>query len=291
MPEEFGGIRNWDYRYCWLRDATFTLYALLIGGYHEEAQSWRDWLLRAVAGNPAEIQVLYGLRGERRITELELPWLPGYEGAKPVRIGNAASTQLQLDVLGELMSSFHLARRFHHKPDEDAWHLQQALVEFVCSHWQKPDEGIWEIRGEPRQFTHSKVMAWVALDRAIKGIEQYKLEGPLEKWRALRDKIHQEVCTKGFDAGRNTFVQYYGADHEDAALLLIPLMGFLPHDDPRVQGTVRAIEKNLLRDGFIQRYPTRLEIDGLPPGEGVFLACSFWFVDNLVLQGRRESNT
>jgi GH15 family glucan-1,4-alpha-glucosidase len=288
LPEQFGGSRNWDYRYCWLRDATFTLYALLIGGYHEEAQQWRDWLLRAVAGDPADIQILYGLGGERRIAEWEVRWLGGYEQAKPVRVGNAASKQLQLDVLGELMDSLHLARRAQHNVDQDAWNLQLALLEFLEKVWQKPDEGIWEVRGEPRQFTHSKVMAWVAVDRAIKGVESYHLEGPVDQWRRLRAEIHAEVCTRGFDAHRNTFVQYYGADHEDAALLLIPLVGFLPHDDPRVVGTVRAIEKNLLRDGFIQRYPTRPEIDGLPPGEGVFLACSFWYVDNLALQGRRD---
>ncbi len=205
-----------------------------------------------------------------------------------MRVGNAASKQLQLDVLGELMDSLHLARHAQHKTDEDAWNLQLALIEFLEKVWQKPDEGIWEIRGEPRQFTHSKVMAWVAVDRAIKGVERYQLKGPIDRWRQLRAEIHAEVCTHGFDAMRNTFVQYYGADHEDAALLMIPLVGFLPHDDPRVVGTVRAIEKNLLRDGFVQRYPTRSDIDGLPPGEGVFLACSFWYVDNLALQGRRD---
>ena len=288
LPEQLGGKRNWDYRFCWLRDATFTLYALTIGGYHDEARQWRDWLLRAVAGDPSQIQVLYGLGGERRVGEWEVAWLPGYEASQPVRVGNAACGQLQLDVIGEVLDSLQLARRMRHQPSDDGWRLQRALLEFLETAWRQPDEGMWEIRGVPRHFTHSKVMAWVAFDRAVKAVERCGLEGPVAHWRKLRDEIHAEVCAQGFDTRRNTFVQYYGADHEDASLLMIPLVGFLPHDDPKVLGTVRAIERDLLLgDGLVRRYPSRPKIDGLPSGEGVFLACSFWYLDNLALQGRR----
>ncbi len=288
LPEQLGGGRNWDYRYCWIRDATFTLDAMIRGGYHDEARQWRDWLLRAVAGDPRKIQILYGLSGERRIAEWDVPWLPGYENSQPVRIGNAASTQLQLDVIGEMMDALQLARREGLKPDENAWQLQLKLLEFLETVWQKPDEGIWEIRGQPRHFTHSKVMAWVAFDRAIKAVEQCGLDGPVDRWRKLRAAIHEEVCTQGFDRGRNSFVQFYGADHPDAALLMIPLVGFLPANDPRMLGTVKLIEDSLRLDGLVRRYPSRTDIDGLPQGEGAFLACSFWYVDNLALQGRTD---
>ena len=287
LPEQLGGVRNWDYRFCWLRDATFTLYALMMGGYTEEAQAWREWLLRAVAGAPPQIQIMYGLAGERRLTELELPWLPGYEGAAPVRIGNAAFGQLQLDIYGEVMDALHVARREGLPPDENAWRVQRQLLEYLETIWDQPDEGIWEVRGPRRHFTHSKVMAWVALDRAVMGVEQLGLAGPAARWRALRDTIHAEVCRRGFDPGRNAFVQYYGAPELDASLLMIPLVGFLPPSDPRVRGTVEAIERELLRDGFVMRYPTTPAVDGLPPGEGVFLACTFWLADNYALLGRR----
>lgn len=288
LPERLGGLRNWDYRYCWLRDTTFTLYAMIIGGYHEEALQWRDWLLRAVAGEPDRIQILYGLAGERRVPEWEIPWLPGYEGARPVRVGNAAFSQLQLDVFGEVMDTLQLARRSGLEPDEDAWRLQRYLLEFLETAWERPDEGIWEIRGRPRHFTNSKVMAWVAFDRAIKAVESSRLEGPVERWRRLRAAIHREVCERGFDPELESFVQYYGAKHQDAALLTIPLVGFLPATDPRVLGTVRAVERNLDRAGLIRRYPEDQDVDGLPQGEGMFLACSFWYVDNLALQERKD---
>jgi GH15 family glucan-1,4-alpha-glucosidase len=287
LPERLGGVRNWDYRFCWLRDATFTLYALMMGGYTGEARAWREWLLRAVAGAPSQIQIMYGLAGERRLTELELAWLPGYEGAAPVRIGNAAYRQLQLDIYGEVMDSLHVARREGLPPDEDAWRVQRELMEHLESLWAEPDEGIWEVRGPRRHFTHSKMMAWVALDRAVKGIEQLGLDGPAARWRDLRDTIHEQICRFGYDPGRNTFVQYYGARELDASLLMMPLVGFLPPEDPRVRGTVEAIERELLRDGFVMRYPTTPEVDGLPPGEGVFLACTFWLADNYALLGRR----
>jgi GH15 family glucan-1,4-alpha-glucosidase len=288
LPEELGGLRNWDYRYCWLRDATFTLYALISGGYHAEAAQWRDWLLRAVAGHPSNIQNLYGLAGERRIPEWEIPWLPGYQGAKPVRAGNDASGQLQLDVVGEIMDALKLARHSGLEPDEGAWAIQRSLLDWLETVWSKPDRGIWEIRGQPRHFTHSKVMAWVAFDRAIKAVEISKFQGPADHWRKLRAVIHEEVCTKGFDPQRNTFVQYYGANQEDAALLNIPLVGFLPAEDPRVIGTVKAIGQNLMHDGLIKRYPSRPEIDGIQGSEGAFLLCNFWYVDNLAVQGRHD---
>jgi GH15 family glucan-1,4-alpha-glucosidase len=239
-----------------------------------------------VAGNPAQIQIMYGLAGERRLTELEVGWLPGYEGAAPVRIGNAAYRQLQLDIFGEVMDALHVARRAGLPSDENAWRVQRGLLEYLETIWDQPDEGIWEVRGPRRHFTHSKVMAWVALDRAVKGIEQLGLDGPVERWRELRDAIHRQVCRHGYDPHRNTFVQYYGAKELDASLLMLPLVGFLPPGDPRIRGTVEAIERELLQDGFVIRYPTRPEVDGLPPGEGVFLACTFWLADNRALLGR-----
>jgi GH15 family glucan-1,4-alpha-glucosidase len=288
LPEQLGGVRNWDYRYCWLRDATFTLYALMLGGYIEEASAWREWLLRAVAGKPSQLNIMYGLSGERRLTEIELGWLPGYEESVPVRIGNAAYRQFQLDVYGEVMDALHLARRAGLQPDENAWRVQGALMEFLESAWTEPDEGIWEVRGPRRQFTHSKVMAWVAVDRMVKAIEQFGLKGPLDSWRKLRAAIHAEVCRKGFDPDRNSFVQYYGGKDLDASLLMIPLVGFLPANDPRVKGTVEAVERHLMKDGFVARYATKQEVDGLPSGEGAFLPCSFWLADNFALLGRRD---
>ncbi|AKJ30058.1 glycoside hydrolase family 15 protein [Caldimonas brevitalea] len=286
LPEQLGGSRNWDYRFCWLRDATFALLSLLNAGYREEAEAWRDWLLRAVAGSPDQIQIMYGVAGERRLTESELPWLPGYEGARPVRVGNAAYGQLQLDVFGEVADAFHHARRAGLAATEVGWALERSLVEHVAQVWDQPDEGIWETRGGPRHFTHSKVMAWVALDRALKSAEAFGLHGPLDRWRVLRSLIHEDVCRKGFDSGLGSFVQSYGSRQLDASLLLIPLVGFLPPSDARVQGTLRAIEQRLVIDGLVLRYDTDTAADGLPPGEGAFLACSFWWVDNLVLQGR-----
>ncbi|MET0497253.1 MAG: glycoside hydrolase family 15 protein [Steroidobacteraceae bacterium] len=287
LPEQLGSVRNWDYRYCWLRDATFTLNALLLAGYHEEAGAWTDWLLRAAAGRPQDLQTLYSVTGERRLDEFELSWLPGYGGAAPVRIGNAASTQFQLDVYGEIMDTLHLARAAGLEPEPAAWRIQVQLLEFLDSGWRQPDEGIWEVRGPRLHFTHSKVMAWVAFDRAIKDAEEFALDGPVARWRELRDAIHAEVCTKGFDAHRNTFVQSYDSEHLDASLLLIPQVGFLPPDDPRVRGTVEAIERHLMVDGLVLRYSTSTAVDALPPGEGAFLPCSFWLADGLVLIGRR----
>ena len=288
LPECIGGVRNWDYRYCWLRDATFSLYALTIGGYTEEALAWRNWLLRAVAGDPSTLHILYGVEGTRRLPELELPWLPGYENSRPVRIGNAAVDQLQLDVYGEVMDAMHLSRRAGIDSDPASWNLQIALMSFLEHGWEQPDEGIWEVRGPRRHFTHSKVMAWVAFDRAVKAVERYGLEGPVERWRQLRDEVHAQVCERGFDRHRQTFTQYYGSTELDASLLMIPLVGFLHANDPRVIGTVKAIERELTWDGFVQRYQTKQRIDGLPEGEGVFLACTFWLADNYELQGRRE---
>lgn len=291
LPEKVGGVRNWDYRFCWLRDATFTLYALMIGGYIAEARDWREWLIRAVAGKPSDIQIMYGVAGERRLPEIELEWLPGYEGSKPVRIGNAAERQHQLDVYGEVMDALHFARCAGLEPDENAWRVQRALLDFLETDWGRPDEGIWEVRGPRRHFTHSKVMAWVALDRAVQAVERFGLEGPVEKWRQLRRSIHAEVCRSGFDAELGSFVQYFGAKRLDASLLMMPLVGFLPPDDPRMRGTVDAIEKHLLRDGYVDRYTTLPEVDGLPPGEGAFLVCTFWLADNLALQGRHLEAT
>ncbi len=289
LPERIGGVRNWDYRYCWIRDATFTLYALLTTGYHEEARAWREWLLRAVAGQPSELQIMYGIAGERRLTEIELPWLAGYEASQPVRIGNAAHYQLQLDVYGELMDVLHAARSFTLDADANAWQVQRAVMDFLESAWSLPDAGLWEVRGPPQHFTHSRVMAWVAFDRAVKSVEQYGLEGPVERWRAMRDDIHAEVCAKGFDAERNSFVQIFGGCELDAALLLIPQVGFLPPSDPRVIGTITAVERDLREDGLVCRYRSRDKIDGLPEGEGAFLACSFWLADALAMIGRREA--
>jgi GH15 family glucan-1,4-alpha-glucosidase len=288
LPEQLRGVRNWDYRYCWVRDASFTLYCLMQAGYYDEASAWRDWLLRAVAGSPKQVNIMYGLAGERRLTEIELKWLPGYENSAPVRIGNAAHNQFQLDVFGELMAALHLARRSGVHGEENAWRVQRALTEYLESAWKEPDEGIWEVRGPRQHFTHSKVMAWVAFDRMIKSAERFHLDGPVDRWKQHRDAIHAEVCTKGFDVSRNTFVQYYGARQLDASLLMIPLIGFLKPSDPRVAGTVAAIERELMRDGFVQRYPTESAVDGLPPGEGAFLACTFWLADNYALLGRAD---
>jgi GH15 family glucan-1,4-alpha-glucosidase len=288
LPEQLGGVRNWDYRYCWLRDSTFTLYALMLAGYYDEAAAWREWLLRAVAGEPSRLQIMYGLAGERRLTELELSWLPGYEGAAPVRIGNGAWGQHQLDVYGEVMDSLHQARRFGLDGGGDAWRVQHAIMEFLESDWREPDEGIWEVRGPRRHFTHSKVMAWVAFDRAVKAVEQFGLDGPVERWRALRDEVHAEVCREGFDPDLGAFVQSYGSRELDASLLMVPLVGFLPPEDPRVRGTVEAIERVLVTDGLVNRYTSGSRVDGLPPGEGAFLLCTFWLADCLALIGRHD---
>jgi GH15 family glucan-1,4-alpha-glucosidase len=271
-----------------VRDATFTLYALLSAGYQEEARAWREWLLRAVAGKPSELQIMYGLAGERRLTELELPWLPGYEGSVPVRIGNAASHQFQLDVYGELLDSMYQARRTGLEEEAAEWRVETVLLNFLESAWDRPDEGIWEVRGPRRPFTHSRMMAWVAVDRAVKAVEHFGLQGPVERWRALRSAIHEQVCREGFNPDLGAFVQYYGSRDLDASLLMMPLVGFLPPQDARVRGTVAAIEKGLMREGFVARYASASAVDGLPPGEGAFLACTFWFADNLVLQGRDQ---
>jgi GH15 family glucan-1,4-alpha-glucosidase len=288
LPERLGGVRNWDYRYCWLRDATFTLYALMSSGYLDEAREWRSWLLRAVAGQPSQIQIMYGIAGERRLTELELPWLPGYAASQPVRVGNRATQQRQLDVFGELLDTMHQAWRAGLGPGEDAWGLEKALLGFLERIWSEPDEGIWEVRGPRRQFTHSKMMAWVAFDRAVKAVEQFGREGPVARWRLARDTIHGEICAKGYDARRGAFVQSYGSDRLDASLLMMPIVGFLPASDPRVRGTVEAIQRELTTDGFVARYATDPEVDGLPPGEGAFLLCSFWLADALAMMGRGE---
>ncbi len=288
LPEQLGGPRNWDYRYCWLRDATFTLYALIGAGFLDEAKGWHEWLLRAVAGAPDDLQILYGVAGERRLQEFEIPWLPGYEGSAPVRIGNGAVGQLQLDVYGEVLDAFYVARRAGLATSDATWALECSLLLHLEAIWREPDEGIWEVRGGRRHFTHSKVMAWVAFDRAVRSIEEFGLDGPLERWRGVRDAIHDEVCARGYDGNENAFVQSFGDATLDASLLLIPIVGFLPPDDPRVQGTVAAVERKLLRDGFVMRYDTGTAVDGLPPGEGAFLACSFWLVDNYVLLGRYD---
>jgi GH15 family glucan-1,4-alpha-glucosidase len=288
LPEHIGGVRNWDYRYCWLRDATLTLLALLNADYKEEARAWRQWLLRAVAGDPADIQIMYGVGGQRRLPELELPWLPGYEGSAPVRIGNAASEQLQVDVFGEVMDALYQARVHGLAKEKPAWALQRALLNHLERIWYEPDEGIWEIRGERRHFVHSKVMAWVAFDRAVRTVEQQGLDGPVDRWRKLRAQIHAEVCERGFDESLGSFVQSYGSKDVDASLLLIPLVGFLPADDAGVRGTIEAVERELLRDGLLLRYRTHEQVDGLPPGEGVFLPCSFWLVDCYELLGRHD---
>ncbi len=290
LPEHLGGVRNWDYRFCWLRDATFTLYSFMEAGYTEEAKAWSEWLLRAVAGHPAQLQIMYGAAGERSLPEFELKHLAGYEDSRPVRVGNAAAEQFQLDVYGEIMDAMHLARRVGIRTGANSWHLQRHLVEFVEKNWNQPDEGIWEIRGPRRHFTHSKVMAWVAVDRAVKAIEEFNLEGELERWKHLRQEIFDDVCTKGYNAARGSFTQSYDSEQLDASLLMIPLVGFLPASDPRVVGTVQAIRRELVFGGLVYRYhPTEsVGIDGLPPGEGAFLPCSFWMVDCLHLMGQKD---
>src|SRR5579884_68773 len=290
LPERIGGVRNWDYRFCWLRDATFTLYALLNAGFVGEAKAWRDWLLRAVAGDPARMQILYGVAGERRIPEFELDWLPGYAGSAPVRIGNAAHEQFQLDVYGEVIDALTQSRRHGLDLDEHAWSLQSHIVEFLETAWDKPDEGIWEVRGGRRHFTHSKVLAWVAFDRAIECVEHFGVQGPVDRWRRVRAELHEEVCREAFNTELNSFTQSYGSRDLDASTLLIPLVGFLPADDPRVVGTVEAVRKHLTRDGFVERYAVQDKnvVDGIPGSEGVFLPCSFWLVDALLMQERDD---
>jgi len=291
LPEALGGVRNWDYRYCWLRDATLTLLAFLRAGYLDEAREWRNWLLRAIAGSPTDVQIMYGVAGERRLTEVELPWLAGYEDSRPVRIGNGASDQLQLDVYGEVVDALHLARTKGIDASDEAWSLTSKLFDWLESAWREPDEGIWEVRGPRRHFTHSKVMAWVAFDRAVKAIEKLGREGPVDRWRAARDEIKADVLRSGFNADLGSFVQFYGSDRLDASLLLIPLVGFLPATDERMLGTVAAIERDLMRDGLVERYRAdteNVDVDGLPPGEGVFLPCSFWLVAVLARQGRLD---
>ncbi|HEY4188027.1 MAG TPA: glycoside hydrolase family 15 protein [Polyangia bacterium] len=289
LPEWPGGARNWDYRYCWLRDATLTLYALMLGGYDGEAEAWREWLLRAAAGDPASVQIMYGVAGERRLTEYEASWLSGFEGSRPVRIGNAAHEQLQLDVYGEVLDALFQARRLGVAPDRWSWSLEKGLLECLEKRWRAPDKGIWEVRGPERHFTHSKVMAWVAFDRAIKSIETLGLDGPLGRWMTVRADIHEDVCARGYDPARRSFTQSYGAPELDASLLLISLVGFLPASDPRIVGTVRAIEQELLVGGLVRRYRTdsTARVDGLAPGEGVFLPCSFWLVDVYIQLDRR----
>ncbi|WP_432096839.1 glycoside hydrolase family 15 protein [Streptomyces sp. bgisy100] len=288
LPEEIGGVRNWDYRFCWLRDSTLTLNALVSSGYLDEAAAWRDWLLRAVAGDPADLQIMYGLTGERRLTEFEVPWLPGYEASFPVRIGNAAVEQLQLDIYGEVLDSLFLSRERGLPQEEHSWNLQRALMDFLETQWREPDEGLWEVRGPRRHFVHSKVMAWVAADRAVRTLEQSpELGGDVDRWRAMRDTVHREVCRHGYDADRNTFTQSYGSTELDAATLLIPQVGFLPPSDPRVVGTVDAVRRELDHGGFVRRY-TPDHVDGLPGDEGAFLACSFWLADALCATGRTK---
>jgi GH15 family glucan-1,4-alpha-glucosidase len=290
LPEDLGGSRNWDYRYCWLRDATFTLDTMLRAGYREEAQAWRDWLLRAIAGDPAKLQIMYGITGERRLDERTLDWLDGYEGSKPVRVGNGAAGQLQLDVFGETIDMLHLARRHRIRGDDTAWSVERALLEFLESHWSDPDEGLWEIRGDRQQFVHSKVMTWVAFDRAVKGVDHFGLQGPRDRWQKIRDEIHADVLKRGFSEELGSFTQTYGSKRLDASLLLLPIVGFLPASDRRVRGTIEAIERGLTCDGFVYRYQTgeHGNIDGQPGHEGAFLACSFWMVDALTLLGRRS---
>ncbi len=293
LPEQLGGGRNWDYRFCWLRDATFTLLAMLHAGYEGEARDWREWLHRAVAGSASQVQIMYGLAGERRLSEWEVGWLPGYQGAAPVRIGNAASDQVQLDVYGEVMDALYQARKVGLTIlDSDSWDFQVNLMEHLETIWRDADEGIWEVRGGRRCFTFSKAMAWVAFDRAVRSAEEWDLHGPVERWRSLRDEAHEMICRKGFSTEKNSFKQSFGSDQLDASLLLLPLVGFLPIDDPRIRGTVDAVERELIRDGLVLRYNTAAgEGDGLPPGEGVFLACSFWLADVMVLQGRYDEAT
>jgi GH15 family glucan-1,4-alpha-glucosidase len=288
LPEAIGGSRNWDYRYCWLRDSALTLYALLNAGYREEAEAWRQWLLRAAAGRPEQLHIMYGIAGERWLPENEVHWLPGYEKSSPVRIGNEAVGQIQLDVYGELIETLYAAREAKLAPLAEAWRLQRVLLDHLETVWRKPDNGIWEVRGEPRAFTHSRLMCWVAFDRAIKSIEHFGLDGPVDRWRELRDMIHADICENGFDPNRNSFTQYYGGKALDASLLLIPQVGFLPPDDPRVVGTIKAIEQELVRNGFVLRYSTDQVDDGIGGEEGAFLACSFWLADAYVMLGRTD---
>jgi GH15 family glucan-1,4-alpha-glucosidase len=289
LPEMPGGVRNWDYRYCWLRDTTFTLQTLLINGYRDEAAAFRDWLLRAVAGDPKEMQIMYGLAGERRVPEYEADWLEGFGGAKPVRIGNAAVDQFQLDVYGEVTDALYLARRAGIPADRHAWAVQRRLLDYLEGHWQEPDAGIWEVRGDGAEFVHSKVMVWVSADRAVRAIQEMNFDGPVDRWIALRDEIHAEICQRGYDEKRGTFVQSYGSKELDAALLLLPQVGFLPPEDERVVGTIGAIQRELCPDGLVLRYRTGHQAaDGLPEGEGAFLACSFWLADDLDLIGRHD---
>ncbi|MDF5753756.1 glycoside hydrolase family 15 protein [Spongiactinospora sp. TRM90649] len=290
LPENIGGVRNWDYRYCWLRDATMTLEALIDAGYLEEAESWRAWLLRAIAGRAQDLQIMYGVAGERRLPEVEVGWLPGYEESRPVRIGNAAVDQLQLDVYGEVMNALYMSRISGLAPDDRAWAIQRELLDYLETHWEDPDEGLWEVRGPRRHFVHSKVMCWVAFDRAIRQVERFGRTGPADGWRKVRDRIHAEVCDRGFDPERGTFTQSYGSEELDAALLMLPMVGFLPPDDPRVHGTIAAIERELSVDGFVLRYPVSQDnaVDGLPGDEGAFLACSFWLAEAMAMTGRRD---
>jgi GH15 family glucan-1,4-alpha-glucosidase len=288
LPESIGGVRNWDYRYCWLRDTTFSLLALMNGGYFNEAEAWQDWLLRALAGSPNKVQIMYGLKGEQRLVEWEVGELPGYENSRPVRVGNAASQQVQLDIYGEMLDSFYHAQHSMRRHTEDDFRVLVLLLRRLETIWQEPDEGIWETRGGPQQFTYSKMMAWVAFDRAVLLAEQLKYEAPLERWKTIRDAIHAEICTLAFNKKKNSFVQAYGSEELDASLLLMPLVGFLPGSDPRIKGTVSAIERELMPDGLVLRYDTSRVEDGLPPGEGVFLACSFWMVSSLKAVGRKR---
>ncbi|HEY7478272.1 MAG TPA: glycoside hydrolase family 15 protein [Actinomycetota bacterium] len=286
LPEEIGGARNWDYRFCWLRDATFTLYSLLMGGYAGEAEAWREWLLRAIAGDPRDLRIVYGLSGERRLPEMTLDWLPGYEGSRPVRVGNEAAGQRQLDVYGEVLDLLHQASREGLPHEATVWEIERRILDMLESDWRVPDEGIWEVRGGRRHFTHSKVMAWVGVDRAIRDVELFGFDGPVDRWRALRQEIHDEVCREGYDADMGSFVQSYGSHDLDAALLMIPLVGFLPADDPRVVGTIEAVRERLMLDGFVRRYDPSSGTDGLPGGEGAFLPCTCWLADCLALVGR-----
>lgn len=288
LPEEIGGERNWDYRYCWIRDSTFTLYAFLSAGYKEEAEKWNDWLLRAVAGTPNQAHIMYGIGGERRLPELKLPWLKGYQNSTPVRTGNAAHLQHQLDVFGETLDTLHLALKNGFILNDNSWRIQNCFLEFIENHWQLPDEGIWEVRGPRRHFTHSKIMAWVAVDRAIRNAKLAGVSAPLERWETLRDEIHKDICQNGFSKKKNSFVQSYDSDSPDASLLMIPVVGFLPIEDPRVQGTIQTIEKELSNDGFIRRYIPDPDREGIPGSEGIFIPCSFWLIDCLIMQGRKE---
>jgi GH15 family glucan-1,4-alpha-glucosidase len=290
LPEALGSVRNWDYRFCWLRDATFTLISLINCGFEEEAYAWREWLLRAIAGNPEQISIMYSITGKRRLPEHTLDWLPGYEGSRPVRTGNAAYCQFQLDVFGEVADMLYQYRRAElHKESVDgsSWNLERKVIEYLEKVWTRTDEGIWEVRGPRRHFTHSKLMSWVAIDRGVRSIEQFKVEGPLERWRKLRDDISDEICREGFNPSKNSFVQYYGCEELDASLLMMPLVGFLPATDSRIVGTVAAIERELVTpEGFVARYISKESLDGLPAGEATFLPCTFWLADNYALQGR-----